>query len=235
MLLKKVITLTLFVLLPLSLQAAGPVMHVVIAQRFFDTLSPKPDTKNQELFLVGTIFPDIRYLGVIKRHETHVKGPTLAVIRAESGSFRQGMLFHSWVDEFRQAYIRQVQIKQHLKDIPRRLQDIFLKAVEDQYLQSKYDVANMSTIMASIPDEAKQFDIELPALTQWHALLALYFSMQPSTMLVQLSLFDQGIMNLDPATVKLWSTLIPEYVKDPIFQNYVDQLMTAMTEKLREE
>jgi len=72
----------------------------------------------------------------------------------------------------------------------------------------------------------------LPALTQWHAVLTLYFSMQPSTLLAQISLFDRGIMNLDPATVKLWSTLIPQYAEDPIFKDYVNQMIAAFDKQL---
>lgn len=232
---KKVISLTfltLSLLMPILSKAAGPVMHVVLAQKYFGTLSQAPEPKAQELFLIGTLFPDIRYLGVIKRDQTHFDVKNLAAIQEESGSFRQGMLFHNWVDKFRQTHIRQCQIKRKLDAIPRGLQDVFLKFVEDEILKAQYDVGVMRMIMTTIPDEAKAYNIEQSSLTQWHTLLALYFSFQPSTLLSQADFIDWKIMNLDPETVKLWCTLIPEYAKDPVFQKYVEEMVTEFERSL---
>jgi hypothetical protein len=85
----------------------------------------------------------------------------------------------------------------------------------------------MRGYLVTIPEEEKTYGIDIQSLTQWHAGLTLYFTAQPSFILSQISLFEQGVMSLDPQTVKLWSSMIPEYAQKPEFQAFVDGLMKA--------
>lgn len=229
---KKIVIMLTILIFPLMAQAAGPYMHALVAEHYLDAQSPPVKSDDRELFIIGTIYPDIRYLGVIKRSETHVKSVSPQQIAEESGYFRQGMLLHSWVDEFRQSYIRKTNIKENLQEIPKRLQDSFLKILEDQILQEHYPLNDMPTLIANIPQEEKDSGIPMTALTQWHAGLTVYFTLAPSLILSQLSFFDKGILTLDAATVKEWSALLPVYAKKPEYQNYVVALMAAMDKAL---
>lgn len=233
--LKIVILLTIFLTRAQISWAAGPYMHALLADRYISAVSPNLTPEDRELFINGTIFPDIRYLGVIKRDQTHVKGVTLDLVSDESGSFRQGMLLHSWVDEFRQRYVRKAGIKASLAHIPRSLQDTFLKILEDQILQENYPLKDLNTLIATIPQEEKDYGIPLSALTQWHAGLSVYFTVQPSMILSQLSFFEQSMLNLDVETIKIWSELIPQYAEKKEYQEYVQGMLKAFQSAIEKQ
>lgn len=58
----------------ISLEAAAPNTHVYFAQQWID-IHQMPE-EDQNAFIIGTLFPDIRYLGTISRDKTHEKGVT---------------------------------------------------------------------------------------------------------------------------------------------------------------
>jgi hypothetical protein len=218
---KLVAFLTFLIGLSFNLQAAGPVTHVVLADRYMKTLPQQPNDDSKRLFMLGTIFPDIRYLGTMKRTETHFKGITLQKVQKQISPFQQGMLFHSFVDEYRDRYARKVDIHKKLTDIAPKKRSTFLKLVEDQILRNQYNWADMRGYLTTIPDDEKQYGVDMQSLAQWHAGLTLYFTAQPSTLLSQVGIFEQGILSLDAETVKQWSNLIPKYAQDPVMQAYV--------------
>jgi len=207
--------------------AAGPMMHVALGQYWLDTIEPGYDESRRKLFLLGTVFPDIRYLGVIKRHQTHYQNVSLSDIKNEKSAFMQGMLFHSFVDEYRKNWIQQHRSYQRIQEIPSRYRDTFLKLVEDQILDEHYNWNEFKQALLSIPQEEKNFKISDAALTQWHTGLTLYFATSPSTILYQISMFEQAILMLDAPTVKLWSQWVPKYAENTELRNYVVDLMKS--------
>ena len=111
---------------------AGPISHVVYAKLALQSFLDVADKKR---FIIGTLFPDIRYLGHINRHATHATDVKLADVRAESDSFKAGMLFHALVDETRHAFVT----NHHAYSIlsKSRFTTIALKMCEDKQLHSK--------------------------------------------------------------------------------------------------
>ncbi|MGD9592246.1 MAG: hypothetical protein AB7V32_06985, partial [Candidatus Berkiella sp.] len=212
--------------------AAGPAMHVALGERWLVTYAPNYSPQEKSLFLLGTVFPDIRYLGVVKRSQTHYKDVTLAQIYQEKSPFLRGMLFHSFVDEYRMKYIDKHKISKKVAQVPSRLQGTFLKVIEDEILHQKHDWTEFRISLASIPDEEKILNINTEALTQWHTALTFYFSTTPSMILTQIGLFDKGILTLDPPTVKTWSTLVPQYAADPGMVQYLNDLMSSFEKAL---
>lgn len=77
----------------------GPVTHIVLADKLFDRYF---SGKDRRAFYVGTLFPDIRYLGVIGREQTHLPVAGIAEV-AENRAFRAGMLFHALTDKAKQV------------------------------------------------------------------------------------------------------------------------------------
>lgn len=219
-------------LLSLESQAAGPVMHVALGERWLALYAPQYTEEEKKLFLLGTVFPDIRYLGVIKRSQSHFKGITLAKVYENTSPFQRGVLFHSFVDEYREKFVRSVAIEKQFVEVPRHLQGTFLKLVEDQIVHGKQDWGKFRIFLSSIPEEEKSYGIDIQSLTQWHTGLTVYFTTLPSFILTQVSLFDKGILTLDAATVKLWSTLLPKYADDPTLQKYVDSLFLSFDKAL---
>jgi hypothetical protein len=81
---------------------AAPITHIVLANKVFDKFFPD---KNRKDFFIGTVFPDIRYLGCIKREETHLPQIGLKEIQEDKNSFMSGFKFHSLVDIINKNFI----------------------------------------------------------------------------------------------------------------------------------
>ncbi|MBI4709371.1 MAG: hypothetical protein HY764_04175, partial [Candidatus Portnoybacteria bacterium] len=70
------------------------ITHLACAQRYLSH-NPRRDLKK---FILGTVFPDIRYLANLERHLTHRKfGANLNLSRLDS--FKAGWKLHIYVDE----------------------------------------------------------------------------------------------------------------------------------------
>lgn len=227
MLKAKAILLLIVGFLSLNVFAAAPAMHVTLGEKWLAVYAPNYTDEQKKLFLLGTVFPDIRYLGVIKRDQTHYKGMTLEKVQEAKSPFIRGMLFHSYVDEFRERCVRRSGIEKKLSEIPRRQQGTFLKLLEDQILHSQYRWSDFKKYLMSIPDDEKKFGLDLSSLTQWHTALTLYFATTPSNILQQVAMFDQSILTLDAATIKSWGMLLPKYAADPAMKGHVEELLHA--------
>jgi hypothetical protein len=82
---------------------AAPIAHIFLAVQIL--VGPFKVMSHEKEFIIGTSFPDIRYLKVIERAETHFENVTLNDIKKETNSFKAGMLFHSFVDQKREEYM----------------------------------------------------------------------------------------------------------------------------------
>lgn len=218
-------------LLSFSAQAAGPVMHIALGQQWLNLYAPTYTQEEKKLFLLGTVFPDIRYLGVIKRSQSHYKGMTLEKVYQANTPFMRGMYFHSFVDEYREKYIKQHDIMKKIATVPPQHLGTFLKLIEDEIIHKQNDWSEFRLYLASIPEEEKILDIKIEALREWHTALTIYFTMYPSFILNQFtlfdSIFDKGIFSFDPQIIKSWSALLPQYAADPAMHQYLDDLMKS--------
>ena len=77
---------------------ASPITHIILAIKIACLL---PASMDQEAFIVGTSFPDIRHMAKLSRQATHIEPVSWHDIITESSSFRAGMLFHNLVDNLR--------------------------------------------------------------------------------------------------------------------------------------
>jgi len=151
---------------------SAPVAHIFLAL----LMLPKhfPD-KNPKEFIIGTSFPDIRYLGKISRETTHPNHVTLDMVKKEKSSFKAGMLFHALVDETRYKYMQNQNI---YKIIPEnKYSDTSLKFFEDILLYDK--VKNWKKIIAyfdTILYEETMFGATKSHVKKWHCLIKSYLS-----------------------------------------------------------
>jgi len=146
-----------------------PIGHIFLA---LQVLAGPLQHFDKQQFIIGTSFPDIRYLGSINRNHTHFKGTTFPMIKTEPNAFRAGMLFHSFVDEKHAAYIKEQKL---LSYIPKTsYKTILLKIAEDKvlipYLDHEEYVAYFDTILL----EETTFGIPMDDITRWHAILQTY-------------------------------------------------------------
>jgi hypothetical protein len=150
---------------------AAPIAHVFLAIQFL--AGPLQNMFNEEEFIVGTSFPDIRYLKVIGREETHFKDVSLQDIKKETNSFKAGMLFHSFVDEKREEYI----VRNHFYEkVPNfRFTSQSLKFAEDQILMDYFDIKKYQSYFNKIYPEERFYKISDENLRSWHNFLQGYF------------------------------------------------------------
>lgn len=215
------------VLYAYNLYAAGPITHIVLGERWLQREAPHYTQEQRKAFLLGTVFPDIRYLGTIQREKTHYTAVTLKAVREAHSPFHQGVLFHSFVDEFREQWIRQHRIQDALSDIPTKQRKTFLKIVEDQILYARFSWKNVQMFLNIISTEEKNYGIDEKTLNEWHAGLILYFTASPAVLLTQLGQLDQDVFNVKSATIREWAKKLPLYVQQKKMQDHVEDMIAA--------
>ncbi|MBU2592486.1 MAG: hypothetical protein ABH867_00265 [Patescibacteria group bacterium] len=161
---------------------ADEITHAVFAEKAFEALF---GGKNKQEFFIGSLFPDIRYLGVIKRSETHFWNVTIDGILKEKSSFWSGVKFHSFVDRFRQDFIFNdprvrdlgagLGKKEHLR------LHVALKLLEDELFYPRIDNWQEKVdFLAEILPEETSFGISPAMVKKWHLILQENFSAPPS-------------------------------------------------------
>lgn len=216
-----------FILVIGSLQkadAAGPVTHAYLAQKW-NRYQAHYKAQDSDAFMCGTLFPDIRYLGVIKREATHVEHPTLKAIAKESSPFESGKTLHAFVDEEREKIVEQWDMYQHLNNVPgQKYKTIFLKLLEDEILFQKQDWAHVKQALELVDEHEKNYEINDESLLKWHKLLINAFTVSPSEHLASLAKRDKYLFDVPPKVVRRWSKILPTLAKDPFIQRYVNHL-----------
>jgi len=181
----------------------APVTHIVLALSILPML---PD-KNKEEFLIGTSFPDIRYLGTLTREQTHMSDPTWSSIIKESSSFKAGIEFHALVDRIHDEYMSKHNAYNYIA-APDRLKSYILKFYEDMLL---YEYCTIWPEIINSFDIIVQDELIFPhdkrSVKKWHNILQLYFSDRPDIIRLTTLLFGVGLA-------------VPDMIKD-IFQKAV--------------
>ena len=151
---------------------AAPIAHVFLAVQML--AGPFSGLFNEKEFILGTSFPDIRYLKVVERSETHFSHVTLEDIFAEPNSFRAGVLFHSFVDEQREAYIVSHGFYDKLPQFTLITQS--LKFAEDEILKTQFNSAHYEHYFDDIVAEEMSYNINEYNIRLWHTFLQDYCS-----------------------------------------------------------
>lgn len=153
---------------------ATPITHILLADKVFDKYF---SDKDKGSFYRGTSFPDIRYLGEIKRNETHFKDVTLSEIKKEK-SFFAGFKFHSLVDKTRERFIREQNLYSFFS--PLKYLNLGIKLIEDKILYDEIkDWNKIKNYFNIFSEEEFSFKVSHLEVEKWHALLKLYFSQKP--------------------------------------------------------
>lgn len=150
---------------------AAPIAHIYLAIQML--AGPLINLFNEKEFVVGTSFPDIRYLKVIQRNQTHYKNVTLDQIKNEKDSFKAGMLFHSFVDEKRERFVYKKKIYEKVPKFDYIMHA--LKFAEDQILLSIFDSKQYVSFFDEIIVQEKEYKIDEKDLRYWHNFLQDYF------------------------------------------------------------
>lgn len=165
---------------------AAPLSHIFLAIQIL--AGPLKDHFDTTQFLIGTSFPDIRYLKCIEREETHFNGLTFNDIKNEANAFRAGMLFHSLVDEIREQYIVKNKLYEKLPNF--RFISQSIKFAEDKILRSFFNFNKYSNYFDLILEEERKYKISDTNITRWHRFLKSYINQEYSTHELLMKYFD---------------------------------------------
>lgn len=177
---------------------AAPIAHVFLAIQVL--AGPLKDTFNEKEFILGTSFPDIRYLKIVERAETHIENVTFDDIKNETNSFKAGLLFHSFVDAEREKYIVEHNMYDALPTF--RFTTQSLKFAEDHLLRELFNVQEYSDYFYDILTEQLSFNISEETIRKWHFFLQEYFAGNLSGRDLMVKYFDLNEPNA--WAVKRW-------------------------------
>jgi hypothetical protein len=154
---------------------AGEVGHVVYAARLLTWLG---DAVKHPSYWAGTLFPDIRHLGVTSRRRTHPANVSLQSLPGHN-DFLTGMRVHAWVDAIREQFFREQNTKESLPWHP--FVPHAIKLVEDELLYDRYEDWNLiHRVLNQTYDDELQFVQSKEHIYQWHTVLQDYLRQKPT-------------------------------------------------------
>lgn len=155
---------------------AGPITHIVISERLLEKFILKtPVVKD---FILGTSFPDIRYLAKIEREKTHFKVENIDDID-KVNSFKAGLQFHSYVDIFTNKYIREKNVFSFCPESP--FTHTIIKFLEDKYFYDRSNNWNKYIdYFKDVTSDELSIGVDRENISKWHTALVSYLSEEPT-------------------------------------------------------
>lgn len=204
--------------------AAAPITHAYLTHIFFKQF-PKYTKEEESEFMVGTLFPDIRYLGEVSRTDTHYDEMSLEEVLSETNPFLAGVKFHCYVDIVREDLVVKENLYDKLREkIPNNTSS-FLKLAEDEvlYYQGRWDEICCSLVQTH-PGE-KKFGISERTITKWHKLLTVLFISSPSKALNMLAHTGKGAGGVTPEEVQMWNKSLKPLSAEPLIQDWIKKMV----------
>lgn len=218
------IYLLLCVSLFTCLEAAFPVTHAYFAKQYFKHF-PGYSPEEEKLFMVGTLFPDIRYLGEAARNETHFETMTLREIVEEPSPFLAGLKFHSYVDLVRENLVVETGMYSRFTLPTKGHEYSFLKLVEDEILYTQADWGDMISLFWPVYPEELMWGMQESTVAKWHWILRVFFVNDPHVTIQILSLFGKGMMGMSSEEIREWNILLPTLAQEDTMQTWVETLV----------
>ena len=156
---------------------ASQITHIPYGRKVKDLFLQGKEIDERK-FYVGTVFPDIRYLGDIDRKKTHWENPQIGELDKIENDFELGMYVHSLVDIERNRVLKRLDIKGLIPQEPMVFQ--VLKIIEDMVV---YPLIEDWDEIISYFDQVLAEELEYVSKEEafaWHQKLEKYFSQPPS-------------------------------------------------------
>src|SRR5580700_4486111 len=119
------------------LYSAGPMLHLWVAERFCE-MYDITDQDTLRGIIVGTEFPDIRYMTHQPRDLTHPDVSGIKEVCESNTPFEMGMKLHVWLDTVREQFIPQ-EIYDAVAPDAEGFSATLLKMIEEEMLADLYD------------------------------------------------------------------------------------------------
>lgn len=176
---------------------ASQITHVAYAKHILERFlsGQKIDEKR---YYIGTLFPDIRYLGALKREQTHISDPSIEQLIQIDNDFEKGIYVHSLVDLEREKTLIKLGVYEDIEE--NGLNSAVMKFVEDEYT---YELINDWSVYTKfleeiLPDEEILVSTEI--VNKWHTILRQYFSKPPT--IKTIADFSQNLQTFDAQTIE---------------------------------
>lgn len=204
-----------------SAYTAAPLTHLYLGDVFLKHYH----VEDRKAFLLGNIYPDIRYMSKISRTKTHKKNVTLEEIIHEKDSFKKGCLLHSYVDVLRESIVEKLHIYDMIHPYDRGYKSKLLKFVEDEYLFQRCSTAEYVQMNAVPIIQEFQHNLQLLDLRKWHFYISGYLTIRPSTQMYLLSMATKEIFGIPSHIIFNWSSEIPILASDPYLIKYTKYML----------
>jgi len=169
---------------------AAPIGHIYLALKI---LTGPLNGVDEQAFMIGTSFPDIRYPAGLSRKATHANSVLFSDILNESDPFKQGMLFHALVDQEHAKFVAKNKINSLLPNIPLSLN--ILKGVEDIILLEQIPYRPFIRYFDNILEQEIKIVHDEKIIRAWHTALQNYFFYGPTPQTIK-PLLRNAIPNL---------------------------------------
>jgi hypothetical protein len=220
-------------------QAASEYTHAVIAELWFRTVGNNYTKAEKQSFMLGTLFPDARYLDPVhmtkeRTHDRRWAIPIEDVYNAAT-PFEVGFKLHSWVDLiFRLeekkkpndmvGYVSNV-LKAMGYDFGIYADTVFKLTLDQIFYQSEMvskmvDCKGSLAMLDDVDAGEKAFTSETVIRT-WHTILGYYFTGGVNVMLAA----GVGVAGQTRETLSTWSKLVVTLADDPKIVAYAMWLL----------
>jgi hypothetical protein len=225
---KWLLFLFFFVISSDILFAAGPVLHLWVAERFCKICNIS-NKDILEAIIVGAEFPDIRYITHDPRSFTHLPVSDIKEIYQSRTPFEAGMRLHVWLDEIREKFIPK-EIYDEIASYAEGFSTILLKFIEDEILVDFYDGRVWLSYFDKILPEELLF-AKKEAVSKWHEIIKWAVSFRLSNLL-WLQSYRGDLFGIPANTLYNWSYMLVEFKQKLIFQQYLNSLLSFIEAEL---
>jgi len=158
---------------------ASQISHIVYARKYLDKYPS--DKINEDEFILGTVFPDIRYISKnIKRSDTHFAFSPIDLNFSGLTSFQAGWEFHLYCDIKREEILN----KYNFYSIggAADFAAISSKLLEDKIIYNQYgNWEKLVEFFKNPPEIDTGINISQGTFKFWYAILAEYISQKPGS------------------------------------------------------
>lgn len=216
----KKIVLILSMFYSALLPGAGPYVHLYLADQFIKNFTNYEENEKKQ-FILGTLYPDIRYLGVQTKEDTHFEVMTFDEVLLETSPFFAGMKFHSFVDIERAHIADQHTIYDSLEASGFPNDSAFLKLVEDEIVFQPWDEYR-EYLKTTYGEE---LEISKEDVVNWHRILSKYLIGPPSVFLATLEKNNQAFLSFSKEQITEWSHFIKPMTENTFIVDYIEAML----------
>lgn len=154
---------------------AAPITHIVLTEKIYKKYFSGYDKRK---FMVGTSYPDIRYLGGFEREKTHHRVAGIGEVMVND-AFTAGVKFHNLLDQVREEYMKRNDFYSLFPVSKYTTRGV--KLFEDQILYGKTKVwGEVAEYLDEVMDEEINHGLTHEQVGKWHKILKRIFNEGPS-------------------------------------------------------